>query len=294
MTFFPQPFQPVVPCEQLSIFVEGLDHPEGLAFDDEGALWAGGEAGQIYRISAEKKTVEIANIGGFCLGLTFSSKQDLFVCNPHLRALIKLNRSGHVLQTIEQINGIPLRNPNFSVFDGEGNLYLSDSGEWNRSNGCIYRLRTSGQAEYFAGPFAFANGLAMNAHYDKLFVVESQRDCITCISILPNGSADEPEMYASGLARVPDGAAMDAIGNLYVTCYATNCVYRVRSDRTVELFAHDPESTLLAGPTNAAFGGPSRDDLFVANLNRWHITRIPTGAPGQPLANQSADRITQL
>jgi gluconolactonase len=292
MDFFPQPFQPVVPYDELSIFSEGLDHPEGLAFDDEGTLWAGGEAGQIYRISAERKPVEIANIGGFCLGLAFSPKQELFVCNLLLRALICLDRNGRVLQTIEQVNGTPLQTPNFSVFDTEGNLYFSDSGKWNHHNGCIYRLRSNGHAEYFAGPFGFANGLAMNALCDKLFVVESQRDCVTCIPILPNGSAGPPEIYASGLARVPDGITIDAAGNLYVTCYATNCIYRVRSDRTVELFAYDPESTRLAGPTNSVFGGPARDELFVANLNRWHITRIPTGAPGQLLANQSADRIS--
>ena len=28
-------------------FASGLDHPEGLAFDREGNLWAGGEAGQL-------------------------------------------------------------------------------------------------------------------------------------------------------------------------------------------------------------------------------------------------------
>lgn len=79
---------------------------------------------------------------------------------------------------------------------------------------------------------------------------------------------------------------LDDTGNLYVTCYASDCLYRVDVDGKVELFAHDPEGVLLARPTNAAFGGPEQKDLYVANLGRWHITRFPTTHHGQPLANQ--------
>lgn len=290
MEFFPHPVDPVVPLAKMSVFAEGLDHPEGLAFDDEGVLWAGGEAGQIYRIQ-NGKTEQVADVGGFCLGLTFSAKQELLVCNPGLHALQRIDRSGRILQTIEQVDGRRLETPNFSVFDREGNVYFSDSGAWSGKNGCVYRLRPSGVVEFFAGPFAFANGMALSAAGDALFVVESQRDCVTRLPIRSDGLAGEPEVYASGLARVPDGTVLDAAGNLYVTCYATDCIYRIRPDRTVELFAFDPEGTMLARPTNGAFGGPQGKDLFVANLGRWHITRIPTDTQGQPLMAQLANRM---
>jgi gluconolactonase len=289
MEFFPQPVDPIVPPERMAIFVDGLDHPECLAFDEEGALWAGGEAGQIYRINVEGKVQQVANVGGFCLGLTFSPAQEIVVCNLGLHALQRIDRHGRIVQTIEQVNGRRLQTPNFSVFDKEGNLYFSDSGEWNGGNGCVYRLRRSGVAEYFAGPFAFANGMALSAMGDALFIVESQRGCVTRLPIASDGNAGEPEVYASGLARVPDGVVLDAAQNLYVMCYATDCIYRIRTDRTVELFAYDPEGTMLASPTNAVFGGPLRTDLFVANLGRWHITRIPTDTPGQLLATQLAE-----
>jgi gluconolactonase len=289
MEFFPQPVDPIVSCRRMTIFAEGLDHPEGLAFDGEGALWAGGEAGQLYRIGKEGRVEQVASVGGFCLGLTFSRAQELFVCNLGLHALQRVDRSGRVLQTIEQVGGRRLQTPNFSVFDMDGNLYFSDSGEWNAGNGCVYRLRRDGVAEFFAGPFAFANGMALSASGDALFIVESQRDCVTRLPIRSDGTAGEPEVYASGLARVPDGVVLDAAQNLYVTCYATDCIYRVRADRTVELFAYDPEGTILARPTNAVFNGPSCTDLFVANLGRWHITRIPIDTPGPPLATQLAE-----
>lgn len=269
------------------MYAEGLDHPEGLAFDRSGLLWMGGEAGQIYRVE-QGRAEEISNVGGFCLGITIAPSQNIFVCNVGLHTLQHLNRDGRVLQSISEVNGQPLVTPNFSVFDRQGNLYFSDSGSWNGGNGCVYRLRPSGVVEWFAGPFFFANGLALNAKEDALFVVESQRDRVVRVEILANGNAGEQDVYASGLSRVPDGAAFDQAQNLYVTCYATDCIYRVNTDRTVELFAYDPEGTILARPTNCAFGGPDGKTMFVANLGRWHVTTFPVPQPGQLLAGQSA------
>ena len=42
--------EPEISIERFEVFATGLDHPECLAFYRDGTLWAGGEAGQIYRI----------------------------------------------------------------------------------------------------------------------------------------------------------------------------------------------------------------------------------------------------
>ena len=46
----------------------------------------------------------------------------------------------------------------------------------------------------------------------------------------------------------------------------------------------DWEAHTLSNPTNIAFGGPAFDQLFVANLGRWHVTRLDAGVRGAPLA----------
>src|SRR5258708_27303081 len=144
-------FPPEIPMKRFQSFAEGLDHPEGLAFDADGILWAGGELGKIYRIDARGKVKEIARLGGFCLGLTFSKKQELHVCNFKRSALIHINRKGRVLGCIERVGTRELITPNFSVFDSDGNLYLSDSGEWDRDNGCVYRIRANGRVRIVSG-----------------------------------------------------------------------------------------------------------------------------------------------
>ena len=277
--------KPLLPKEVFTTFVDGLDHPEGLAFDDEQALWAGGELGQIYRVDPAGRSKEIARLGGFCLGLTFSARQELWVCNSGLHALMKVDRSGRVLQTISRAKDRPLITPNFSVFDHEGNLYFSDSGEWDQANGFVYCLRPTGFIEEIAGPLAFPNGLALSADDRSLFVVVSQRDHVLRIPVWAGRVEGEPDVYAAGLARVPDGLTLDAVGNLYVTCYASDCIYRVNTGRSVQILAFDPEGTRIARPTNAAFGGPAMNDLYVANLGRWHIGRVHVGIAGQRLVN---------
>jgi gluconolactonase len=278
--------RPLIPLDRFRIFADGLDHPEGLAFDADGTLWAGGELGQIYRIDGRGRLREIARLGGFNLGLTFSRAQELYVCNSKLSALVRINRKGRVLESWERVGNRKLKTPNFSVFDSDGNLYFSDSGDFNRVNGWVYRIRKNGQAEVFAGPFAFANGLSLSADEKFLYVVQSTRDNVERVEILSNGRAGERKVYAPGLHRVPDGAALDARGNLLVTCYASDNLYKVTPAGKVSLLAYDPQGTMIARPTNIAFGGPNFDQMYVANLGRWHISRAPAGVRGHLLANQ--------
>jgi len=278
--------RPLIPLSRFRTFAEGLDHPEGLAFDAESQLWAGGELGQIYRIDRRGKVKEIARLGGFCLGLTFSRQQELYACNFKLPALVRINRQGRVLDSWDRVGPRKLKTPNFSVFDSEGNLYFSDSGDFHAVNGWVYRLRKNGKVELFAGPFAFANGLSLSADERFLYVVESTRNDVMRVEIKSDGTAGKPRVYASGLERIPDGAALDAEGNLYVTCYASHNLYKVTPAGRVSLLAYDPAGTMIAAPTNLAFGGANFDQMFVANLGRWHICTAPAGVRGQLLANQ--------
>ncbi len=278
--------RPLIPLERFRTFAEGLDHPEGLAFDADGILWAGGEVGQIYRIGPTGRVREAICMGGFCLGLTFSRAQELYVCNSKLHALVRLNRKGRILESWDRCGGRRFKTPNFSVFDSEGNLYFSDSGDWAVANGCVYCLRKSGRVELFAERLAFANGLALSMDERHLYVVQSTRDNVLEIEIRADGKAGKRRIYAAGLARVPDGMAFDAAGDLYVTCYASDNVYKVSRPGKVQLLAYDPAGTMIARPTNVAFGGANFDRMFFANLGRWHICQAPAGVRGQPLVHQ--------
>ena len=41
----------ILPIDHFAQFADGLDHPEGVTAGPDGTLYAGGEAGQIYRVA---------------------------------------------------------------------------------------------------------------------------------------------------------------------------------------------------------------------------------------------------
>jgi gluconolactonase len=274
-----------MPIERFEIFATGLDHPEGLAFDRHGYLWAGGEAGQVYRIDPDGRVETIAQLGGFCAGLAFSPEDELFVCNSRL-GIVHVKRSGEPVVFADQAAGHKIIYPNYPLFDSRGNLYLSDSGNWKKNNGCLLCFDPNRKGEIVAGPFGYSNGLALSADEKSLFMVESDTDSVFVFAIQPDGGLGERELYAHDVGRVPDGLALDCEGNLYVCCYASDEIYRIQPTGERTLLAFDRNRMLLGSPTNMAFGGKDFDELYVANLGRYTIARARIGRRGQALANQ--------
>jgi len=273
------------PLSEVKTFVTALDHPEGIAVGRDGKLYAGGEAGQIYRIACDGKTTEIiANTGGSCLGITLDREENIYVCDKGNRQVVKVTQRGDIGIVAECVGSRKLICPNFSAFDSHGNLYFSDSGAWKECNGIIYRAFPDGRVETFAyGPFHFANGIALDARERFLYVVESNLDRVVRLQINADGSSGAPEVFVDGLARIPDGLAFDANGNLYVTTYGSNAIYRVSPDGYAELLCEDDECAVLCQTTNCAFGGPDFDQLFVSNLGASHISKLDLRAKGHPL-----------
>jgi gluconolactonase len=271
--------------DDFEIFASGVDHPECISFDNLGALWAGGEAGQIYKISPEGKVDLVATLGGFCGGLAFSPADELFVCNP-AHGVVRVKPSGEFKVFASHAGNHKLICPNYGVFDLAGNYYLTDSGQWKKRNGFLIRYRPDGQGEILAGPFGYANGLALNSEEKSLFMVESDTNSVLRFALGAQGALGKPEVYATDCGRFPDGLALDAEGNLYVCCYASDEIWQITPDRKRTLFAWDPWAIRLGSPTNLAFGGKNFDELYVANLARTTITRAKIGQPGQPLTNQ--------
>ena len=276
---------PEIPIESFEVFAGGVDHSECIAFDHEGTLWAGGEAGQIYRIDSVGRVETVANLGGFCGGLAFSPTDELFVCNPAL-GIVRVARDGKHSVFATHARDHKLVCPNYGVFDSAGNYYVTDSGQWQKRSGQLIRFTPDGHGNILAGPLGYANGLALSSDEKTLFMVESDTDSIFRFSIRADGSVGSPELLTDGCGRLPDGLALDAEGNLYACCYASDEIWRISPAGKKSLFAWDRWAIRLGAPTNMAFGGKEFDELYVANLARTTITRAKLNRKGQPLVNQ--------
>lgn len=271
------------------IFSDGLDHPECVAVHPDGSVWAGGEAGQIYRIAADGGEIsEVANTGGFVLGIAFNPGAEwLAVCDLKNHCLWKLDpRSGGLSQIADGVPGHKFNIPNYIVFDEAGNFYVTESGAFRQVTGKILKFSPDGTgAVWHNGPFNFANGLALDREEEYLYVVSSWLPGLERIGINPDGSPGARSVYCTLPETVPDGIAFDRSGNLLVSCYTPNRIYKVAPDQTTTVLVDDREAHTLSNPTNMAFGGPDLSKLFISNLGRWHILQIDYPDKGMPLAS---------
>lgn len=252
---------------------EGLDHPEGLYFAADGALVAGGESGQIYRIDpGSGKSRPIARTGGFVLGVCADASGGVYACDAGRNEVLRIDPDG----SVGVVSTGTLDNPNDCAFDADGNLYFTESGIYHpqRHSGRLFVITPEGETECIhPGPFRFANGIFVDARSSKLYMVES-----TSPSVL-EFQLEGPRLASGEPARrielepdtVPDGVALDEEGNVYVAFYSPDQIGVIRPNGSFEVLYRDFLSEWMNRPTNIAL---RPNEIYFANLGGWHIGAV--------------------
>lgn len=270
--------------EDFAPFADALDHPEGVTTGPDGTIYAGGEAGQIYRVALSGEWEQISSTGGFILGLCLDGDGAIYACDLGLHSVQRIAPNGTISTYSGGAPDRPMAVPNYPVFDADGNLYVSDSGGWKAYDGCLFRIRPGGETEVIGeGLGAFPNGMALHPNGSRLYVVLSQMPGVVSLELHEDGSVGKPQTVVELPRTVPDGLAFDVEGNLYISCYTPDVIYRLSPDGGIAVVADDWESVTFATPTNITFAGPDRRTLIVASLSRWHLTKGQMPIPGAPL-----------
>ncbi|MBS1889084.1 MAG: SMP-30/gluconolactonase/LRE family protein [Actinobacteria bacterium] len=255
--------------------VDGLDHPECVCWSPtEQLLYAGGEAGQLYRFPLDGGDAElVATVpGGSALGLALDGAGAAYVCDTGNGGVQRISPD----RRVERYGG-SIGYPNYPVFDGDGRLWVSDSGDWDGANGSIVRIDPDGATERVLGGLNFANGLAIAGGW--LYVVESSSSRIVRLPL----EGGEPEPVLALDRVIPDGLACDSEGGLWIGCWQPNRVYRLAPEGTLEAIVDDWSGVYAATPTNIAFAGADLDVLALASLSTQAVAAIDTTVRGAPL-----------
>ena len=270
--------------EAFEICATGLDHPEGVARGADGALYAGGEAGQIYRIDADGSVRELVSTGGFIYGVTLDGSGNVYACDFGNASVQRISPNGEVTTYTSGTPGRPMRVPNFAAFDDAGALYVTDSGEWGADDGVVYRIAPGGSTTVWTDRAPrFPNGCCIDREGSALLVVESHGRVIVRIPIEDDGAAGKPVAIADLTGSQPDGIALAEDGTMFVGCYRPDRIYRVHPDGSSDVVAEDPDGVILNQPANIAFAGDDLLRLVVSSLGGWSLVAADAGVRGLSL-----------
>jgi gluconolactonase len=263
-----------------------LDHPEAVAWGPDQRVYAGGEDGQVYRFGlADRSFEQFAKVtGGFVLGLAHDADGNVYACDDRNACVHKITPDGAVSTYAKGNEEQKMRVPNYPAFDDEGNLFVSDSGDFGAKNGVIWRVRPGGQAEIWdRSANGFTNGMCLSADGRALYVAESSPPLISRLEIRRDGSAGERHVIVELPRQVPDGVALDRNGDLYIAMYNPNIIYQHKASGELVTLYDDWEQLKLVAPTNIAFGGADMTTLIIASLCGWSIHTAPMAVPGLPV-----------
>lgn len=274
------------PSLTLSNLGYAFDHPEAVAWGPDGRAYAGGEAGQLYCFSLDGKNIEeIARVqGGFLLGMAHDADANTYACDERSACVHRITPSGDVSTYSSGNAGQKMRLPNYPVFDDLGNLYVSDSGAWAAKDGFIWKIAPGGAAEIWDRQAnGFTNGMCLSGDGNWLYVAESSPPLISRVEIKADGSAGRREVVVELPRQVPDGLAFDAAGDLYISLYNPNIIYRLTAGGELLTLYDDWEQLMLVAPTNIAFAGPDLKTLIIASICGWSVHAAPVPVAGLPV-----------
>jgi gluconolactonase len=266
--------------ERVGVIAEGLDHPEGVAWDPRGHLVAGGEAGQVYGVDLDGTLTEVGTTGGFLFGVTVGASGTVIACDFGHGRVSTVTPDGSITTLSTGTEARPMAVPNFAAYDRNGFLYVTDSGQWGADDGAIYRVDPDGGTSVWSDAIpAFPNGCCLSLEGDALLVVESRARRVVRVPL--GGGA--PESVADLTGSQPDGIALAVDGTMLVGCYRPDRIWIVPPGGEPDVLAEDPDGVVLNQPANVAFYGEALDRIAISSLGGWTISTLDVGLAGQPI-----------
>jgi gluconolactonase len=257
--------------DNVALLGEDLDHPESVFVDPDGVVYCGGEAGQVYCLAPDGTQQQIGSTFGNILGLVVDGRGNVHCCDYKRAAVFRVDPRGTVTRRSSGIRERRFSLPNHPVFDAQGNLFVSDSGNYWKATGVIYLIRPDDTTELFhSGPFHYPNGIAIDPSDKWLYVAQSAAWNIVRIPLDGLDKACE-EIFRLPDHTVPDGMWFAADGRLFVGCYRPDQIICCHPNGSVEVVIRDPTAELLIAPTNAF---PHAGRLYIANLGGRHISIV--------------------
>jgi len=119
---------PLFSLDMVEKFGSGLNQAEGVVIAKDNNVYGGGRDGVLRRVSPDGTVTEIARIeGAIPNGITLDRQGNLVFCDLGKKAMMRCSLDGKVSLLADHAGDLRLNTPNFTSYDAEGNLYVSNS-----------------------------------------------------------------------------------------------------------------------------------------------------------------------
>ena len=165
-------------------------------------------------------------------GLAYDAEGRLYVCDHGNRCVYRVDPDGQKTILASTYEGKRFNSPNDLVIAANGDILFTDppyglsSPDESEMGWCgIYRLRSDGSVLMLNNELVRPNGIGLSPDQSKLYVAQSHKPRAVYMeyTIQDDGSLDEGRVLfdatalAESAAGLPDGMAIDSLGNLWAT-----------------------------------------------------------------------------
>ncbi len=285
--------------QEVKILGQGLLRPEGVMATDDGRIFAADARGRCSCIEADWRIVTFfGNLGGLPNGICIDTKGHCIVANIGNGEVQSLAPDGTHKVLMTEAGGKKMLTPNFPFLDFAGRLWVSnstDNPDIDASlrnpvpDGCLVMIATGEPPRIVADGIYFANGVALDAKEEYVYVAETMQRRVLRFPIRSDNSVGAAEVYGPdslGQLGFPDGIAFDEAGNLWVAFPVANALGYIDTQGRLQIYVQDLQGTRINRPANICFGGPGRRTAYIGSLSGSGVPYFEVPHPGMRLVHQ--------
>lgn len=289
-----------IDIQQIRTIGGGLTRPEGVMALDDGSVRTADAYGRCSRIEADGRTTFFGQLGGLPNGICIDPDGNCIVANIGNGEVQSLAPDSRHTVLMTRAQDKRMFTPNFPFLDFAGRLWVSnstDNPDIDASlkspvpDGCLVLMANGRPPKIVAEGICFANGVAVDAGEQYVYVAETMKRRILRFKINPDDSVGQAEVYGPeflGKFGFPDGIAFDEADNLWIAFPVANAVGYIDPRGALEIYADDPQGKVLNRPANICFGGKDRRTAFIGSLGGANVPFFEVPHSGQRLVHQKS------